>query len=64
MSKKGAPAMPAEVDDEFAGQGGSFLLDPESGRRTLRERTAEVGEAVPNDGSDNLKEQENGTTEA
>lgn len=64
MSKKGAPAGPAESEDVFAGQGGSYLLDPESGLRTLRERTAEAGAAVPNDGSDHLKEQENGTTEA
>lgn len=26
-------------DDEFTGQGGSYVLDPETGKRTLRERT-------------------------
>lgn len=26
-------------DDEHAGQGGSYLLDPETGKRTLLERT-------------------------
>lgn len=25
--------------DEFAGQGGSYVLDPETGKRTLVERT-------------------------
>ncbi len=27
--------------DEFDGQGGSYLLDPETGKRTLVERTEE-----------------------
>ena len=27
-------------DDEFAGQGGSYLLNPKTGKRTLIERTA------------------------
>lgn len=26
-------------DDEFAGQGGSYMLDPVTGKRTLAERT-------------------------
>ena len=26
-------------DDEFAGLGGSYVLDPETGKRTLVERT-------------------------
>ena len=29
------------TDDEFAGQGGSYVLDPETGKRTLVERTQE-----------------------
>jgi hypothetical protein len=30
---------PLSVVDEYAGQGGSYLLDPETGIRTLVERT-------------------------
>lgn len=28
--------------DEFAGQGGSYVLDPETGKRTLVERTQDA----------------------
>lgn len=31
-----------DFDDEFAGQGGSYLLDPATGKRTLLERTQET----------------------
>ena len=31
---------PPSVVDEFHGQGGSYLLDPTTGKRTLLERTA------------------------
>lgn len=30
--------------DEYAGQGGSYLLDPETGKRTLVERTEDPAE--------------------
>lgn len=53
-----------ELLDEFRGMGGSYVVDPATGKRVLVARTAEAGEAVPDEGSDNLKEQENGTTEA
>ena len=33
--------MPDTITDEFAGQGGSYLVDPKTGRRTLVERTSE-----------------------
>lgn len=33
--------------DEFAGQGGSYVIDPETGRRVLVERTRGCDEAVP-----------------
>ena len=35
--------------DEYAGQGGSYLLDPKTGKRTLVERTAvpEPGQSKP-----------------
>lgn len=29
----------AAADDEYAGQGGSYVMDPASGRRTLQQRT-------------------------
>lgn len=31
-------------DDEFAGQGGSYVLDPKTGKRVLVERTKEPGQ--------------------
>ena len=34
------------IDDEFSGQGGTYLLDPETGKRTLLERTAPAGTAA------------------
>lgn len=37
MAKKQQP-----VDDEHQGQGGSYLLDPATGKRTLVERTQEA----------------------
>lgn len=38
--------------DEHAGQGGSYVIDPETGRRRLVERTMERGEGA----AQNLKE--------
>lgn len=35
---------PAEA---YAGQGGSYVRDPETGRRTLVDRTKERGEVAP-----------------
>jgi len=32
--------VPSLIPDEFAGQGGEYLLDPKTGRRTLIARTA------------------------
>ncbi len=37
---------PEEKVDEFHGMGGSYLVDPETGKRVLVERTQEA-EAVP-----------------
>nr|WP_295741534.1 hypothetical protein [uncultured Acidocella sp.] len=31
------------IDDEFSGQGGTYLLDPATGKRTLLKRTAPAG---------------------
>ena len=31
----------SDFDDEFSGQGGSYVVDPETGRRVLVERTQE-----------------------
>lgn len=36
--------MTEATHDEYAGQGGSYVLDPETGKRTLVERTAEPTE--------------------
>jgi hypothetical protein len=33
------------MNDEFAGQGGSYLIDPKTGKRTLIERTKDQPEA-------------------
>lgn len=33
--------------DEFAGQGGSYMLDPVTGKRLLTERTAEPESTEP-----------------
>lgn len=50
-----------EMLDEFCGQGGSYVVDPETGARELVERTQEAsGEALLNQ----EKEQDNGTTTA
>jgi hypothetical protein len=35
-----------EVKDEFAGQGGSYILDPATGVRTLVDRTDMLAPAV------------------
>jgi hypothetical protein len=35
-----------EVKDEYAGQGGSYILDPETGVRTLVDRTDMPAPAV------------------
>ncbi len=35
------------MEDEYAGQGGSYLLDPKTGKRTLVERTLDP--MFPND---------------
>jgi hypothetical protein len=36
------------MNDEFAGQGGTYILDPETGKRTLVRQTAPRGsEAKP-----------------
>lgn len=37
--------MSAPAPDEYHGQGGSYVLDPKTGRRTLIERTQEPGTA-------------------
>lgn len=34
-------------DDEFAGQGGSYVIDPETGKRQLVERTQEPENTTP-----------------
>ena len=34
----------ANTHDEYAGQGGSYLVDPKTGRRELVERTSEPAE--------------------
>lgn len=49
MSAKVKNAPPAEQapGDEYAGQGGSYVVDPETGRRVLVERTMERGEGAP-----------------
>jgi len=35
-----------ETLDEFRGQGGSYVIDPATGQRTLVERTAETAPAA------------------
>ena len=35
-----------EMLDEFRGQGGSYVIDPATGQRTLVERTAETAPAA------------------
>lgn len=48
---KAKAAQPAETAgealDEYAGQGGSYVIDPDTGRRVLVERTQERGDVVP-----------------
>lgn len=40
---------PDTTPDPYAGQGGSYVLDPETGERTLRERTEDPAETpAPN----------------
>jgi hypothetical protein len=34
-------------DDEYSGMGGTYLLDPVTGARTLVERTQEPGDPAP-----------------
>lgn len=35
------------MKDEFAGQGGSYVVDKKTGKRTLRERTGETVKPAP-----------------
>jgi len=46
-----------ELLDEFRGLGGSYVVDPATGKRVLVERTAPAMDQP-------VKEQENGTAEA
>lgn len=52
-ARRRKPAEPLQGDagavpvDEFAGQGGSYVIDPETGQRVLVERTRGRDEAVP-----------------
>ena len=45
--------VPSLIPDEFEGQGGEYLLDPKTGKRTLISRTApapnptELTDAIP-----------------
>lgn len=34
----------SEIQDEYAGQGGSYVLDPKTGKRVLQERTQEAAD--------------------
>jgi transcription termination factor Rho len=51
--------VPSLIPDEFAGQGGSILLDPKTGKWTLISRTApalnpnEPTDALPDEKADN-----------
>jgi hypothetical protein len=42
----------SDFDDEFAGQGGSYIADPETGKRTLVERTQEPAAQQPQPAAD------------
>ena len=33
----------SDLNDDYAGQGGSYVLNPKTGKRTLQERTQEPG---------------------
>lgn len=44
--------LPSLIPDEFEGQGGEYLLDPKTGKRTLIARTAPA--ANPNEPTDAL----------
>jgi hypothetical protein len=50
--------VPSLIPDEFEGQGGEFLLDPKTGRRTLIAQTApapnptELTDALPDQKAD------------
>jgi len=50
--------VPSLITDEFEGQGGEYLLDPKTGRRTLIARTApapnpnELTDALPDTQAD------------
>lgn len=49
MSKKTSPAEPLPTPsspDEHHGQGGSYVVDPQTGRRDLQERTQEAEAAA------------------
>jgi len=46
-----------EMLDEFRGQGGSYVIDPDTNKRTLVERTQSAEEAE----AEQKKEQGNGT---
>jgi hypothetical protein len=40
VEQPGSPAQSStDLQDEYAGMGGSYTLDPATGKRTLRERT-------------------------
>lgn len=54
MSKKALPAE-APPADEFDGQGGSYTVDPVTGKKTLVERTRPA---------DNVKESDHAATDA
>jgi hypothetical protein len=49
MTKKqqGEPVPATPVPDEHAGKGGSYVRNPETGVRTLMERTKDRGEDAP-----------------
>lgn len=36
-----------DYDDEYSGQGGSYVIDPATGQRTLVERTMEQSQEQP-----------------
>ena len=47
--------VPSLITDEFDGQGGEYLLDPKTGRRTLIARTAPAPN--PNEPTDALPDE-------
>ncbi|MBS4019050.1 MAG: hypothetical protein KGZ68_12525 [Dechloromonas sp.] len=44
MSKKASTPAEKPAADEFDGQGGSYVVDPETGKKTLVERTRPADE--------------------